>query len=113
MAAEPNGGTGTCFGHGGTGVDDAILSPLLVHAEGGTVVYEGCYAMTWLVHGNGYCPNPFTPLDTFLTNWRFEGAGVLYRIESGDVTMEGVFGGSGVACYDLPPPVAGVGVLCP
>lgn len=84
------------------------MSPLAV---GPSLVYEGCYANDWLLHPGSYCPNPFTPGDTFLAWWRFKGVGVATSLGGLDYFLAH----SGVACYDMPSPgVLPPGVLpCP
>lgn len=91
----------TCGGFFGPTFDwgEVQLTP-----DASTLSYEGCYATTWTIHSNGYCPNPFTPADTFLLNWRATGTGVALSLAGFDYFL-----GNGASnSYDLPPGVIGV-----
>jgi hypothetical protein len=97
----------TCGGFFGKTFDwDAVeLSPIPV-LDG--VSIDGCFATTWTIHSNGYCPNPFSgPADTYLWHWRAGGTGVMANLGFGTNGFDYFLGNGAANSYDLPAGVMG------
>lgn len=63
--------------------------------------YEGCYATTWTFHSNGYCPNPFSPADSFVVAWQGRGFGAALSFDVEGIVMDYFLGQSAHVAYDL------------
>lgn len=63
--------------------------------------YEGCYATTWTFHSNGYCPNPFSPADSFVLAWQGRGYGAALSFDLGGISLDYFLGQQAHVAYDL------------
>lgn len=89
----------------------AELSVAKVPAVAASVLHEGCFSSRWIVHTNGYCPNPFRlgeggptggALDTWLLHWRARGSGIAASFLFGDISLDYFIGLAATTCYDVP-----------